>query len=185
MAASRALRCATPSPVSAEIMNVSRKAKRMLISAVSFKSDDRSTVSILLRTRIAGAFSFGNPGRIASTSSSTPLDASTSRPTRSASPAPPQAEVTIAWSRRRRGMKIPGVSTKMICAVPSIAMPRTRVRVVCTLRETIDTLLPTSAFSSVDLPALGAPINATKPQRVSVLCSLALMSPRATERPRG
>ena len=31
---------------------------------------------------------------------------------------------------------------------------------------TIDTLLPTRALMRVDLPALGAPINATKPQRV-------------------
>ena len=42
-------------------------------------------------------------------------------------------------------------------------MPRISERVVCTLRETIDTLDPTSAFNSVDLPALGAPIRATKP----------------------
>ena len=61
---------------------------------------------------------------------------------------------------------MPGVSTKMICALPSMTMPRTSVRVVCTLRDTIETLVPTSLLSSVDLPALGAPISATKPQRV-------------------
>src|SRR5262245_44469377 len=47
-------------------------------------------------------------------------------------------------------------------------MPRTRLRVVCTLRDTIDTLLPTSALMSVDLPTLGAPMSATKPQRVAL-----------------
>ena len=73
----------------------------------------------------------------------------------------------MARSSRRLGAKMPGVSTKMICAAPSMTMPRTSARVVCTLRETIDTLAPTSALSSVDLPALGAPISATKPQRVS------------------
>ena len=31
---------------------------------------------------------------------------------------------------RRRGAKIPGVSTKISCAAPSMAMPRTRIRVV-------------------------------------------------------
>src|SRR3954465_2376701 len=72
----------------------------------------------------------------------------------------------MARSSRRFGAKIPGVSMKMSCACPSIAMPRTSVRVVCTLGETIATLLPTSALVSVDLPALGAPIRATKPQRV-------------------
>ena len=74
---------------------------------------------------------------------------------------------TMARSSRRLGAKMPGVSTKMSCDSPSIAMPRMSARVVCTLRETMVTLEPTSALSSVDLPALGAPISATKPQRVS------------------
>src|SRR5438045_3366287 len=47
-----------------------------------------------------------------------------------------------------------------------MAMPRNSVRVVCTFGVTIATLLPTSALISVDLPALGAPISAMKPQRV-------------------
>ena len=50
----------------------------------------------------------------------------------------------MARSSRRFGAKMPGVSTKMICAAPSMAMPRTRLRVVCTLRETIETFAPTS-----------------------------------------
>src|SRR5689334_7030161 len=73
----------------------------------------------------------------------------------------------MARSSRRRGAKMPGVSTRMICEPPSITMPRISARVVCTLRETIVTLEPTSALTSVDLPTLGAPISATKPQRVS------------------
>ena len=104
---------------------------------------------------------------IASFSSSMPLRASISSTVRSASCAPPHAVVTMARSSRRLGAKIPGVSTKISCDAPSIAMPRTSMRVVCTLCETIETLEPTSALMSVDLPALGAPISATKPQRVS------------------
>src|SRR3954471_12684113 len=73
----------------------------------------------------------------------------------------------MARSRRRLGEKIPGVSTRMICALLSITMPRISARVVCTLRETIVTLEPTSALTSVDLPTLGAPIRATKPQAVA------------------
>src|ERR1041384_3334880 len=46
-------------------------------------------------------------------------------------------------------------------------MPRTSAGVVCTLRLTMETFEPTSALISVDLPAFGAPISATKPQRVS------------------
>src|SRR5580698_8918763 len=72
----------------------------------------------------------------------------------------------MARSSRRRGEKIPGVSTKISCAAPSMAMPRTNVRVVCTFGVTIEILAPTSALASVDLPTLGAPIRATKPQRV-------------------
>jgi hypothetical protein len=74
----------------------------------------------------------------------------------------------MARSSRRLGEKMPGVSTRMICALFSITMPRISARVVCTLRETIVTLEPTSALTSVDLPTLGAPISATKPQRVAV-----------------
>ena len=45
-----------------------------------------------------------------------------------------------------------------------MAMPRTGMRVVCTLGVTMATLEPTSALISVDLPALGAPMMAQKPQ---------------------
>src|SRR5262245_40221410 len=48
-----------------------------------------------------------------------------------------------------------------------MAMPRSKARVVCTLCDTIATLLPTSALISVDLPTLGAPISAMNPHRVS------------------
>ena len=71
----------------------------------------------------------------------------------------------MARSSRRFGAKMPGVSTRMIWALLSITMPRISARVVCTLRETMVTLEPTSALTSVDLPTFGAPISATKPQR--------------------
>src|SRR5262245_3524473 len=48
-------------------------------------------------------------------------------------------------------------------------MPRTGPRVVWALCVTIETFAPTSALISVDLPLFGAPISATKPQRVAVL----------------
>src|SRR5262249_29273960 len=62
------------------------------------------------------------------------------------------------------------VSTNMRCAPSAMAMPLISVRVVCTLGVTIETLAPTSALMSVDLPTLGAPISATNPQRCST-CS--------------
>src|SRR6185312_4876533 len=55
----------------------------------------------------------------------------------------------------------------MTWASPINAMPRTGPRVVCALCVTIETLAPTSALASVDLPLFGAPIRATNPQRVA------------------
>src|SRR5206468_8280650 len=81
--------------------------------------------------------------------------------------APVHAVSTMARSSRRFGAKMPGVSTKTNWALFSTRMPRISARVVCTLRETMVTLAPTSALTRVDLPTLGAPINATKPQRVA------------------
>src|SRR5688500_3281444 len=71
---------------------------------------------------------------------------------------------------------MPGVSTRMTWALPTIAMPRTGPRVVCALCVTMETLAPTSALVSVDLPLFGAPINATKPQRVASSVSSFLAS---------
>ena len=103
--------------------------------------------------------------RMPSRSSSRPLAASITSTMMSASCAPPQAASTMARSRRRLGSNSPGVSMKTSWLSPSVAMPRTGARVVCTLCETIATLAPTRELTSVDLPALGAPITATKPQR--------------------
>src|SRR3954465_9546455 len=105
-----------------------------------------------------------------------PALASSSTQTRSASWAPLQAVETMARSSRRFGAKMPGVSTRMICAPSSITMPRISARVVCTLRETMVTLEPTSALTRVDLPTLGAPISATKPHRVAAAAGPAMLS---------
>ena len=64
------------------------------------------------------------------------------------------------------GREQPGRVDEHDLRLPSTATPRTGARVVCALRETIDTFAPTSLLTSVDLPALGAPIRATKPQAV-------------------
>jgi hypothetical protein len=106
---------------------------------------------------------------IACAPSVSPRCASISRTMTSASEAPPQAALTMLRSSRRRGRKMPGVSTKTICAAPAIAIPRIRARVVCTLWVTMETFAPTIRFSSVDFPAFGSPIRATKPARVSVI----------------
>src|SRR5690606_767847 len=65
---------------------------------------------------------------------------------------------------------------KTICVSPWVAMPRTMARVVCTLWVTIDPLAPTNWFRSVDFPALGAPISATKPERVEAAAFSSFMA---------
>src|SRR5437016_8588727 len=147
-------------------MKVCSNFMRSLAACASAKSFSRGIRSILFSTRIFGCWTVASLFRIASASSSMPAFASSSTQTRSASWAPLQAVETMARSSLRLGEKIPGVSTRMIWALSSITMPRIRARVVCTLRETMVTLEPTSALTSVDLPTLGAPISATKPQRV-------------------
>src|SRR2546430_6040301 len=156
-----------PSPDSAEIIKVSSNFRRSLAAFASASSFSRGTRSILLITRILGCATLASVVRMVSASLSMPSLASSSTQTRSASCAPVHAVSTMARSSRRFGAKMPGVSTSTSCALFSTRMPRISARVVCTLRETIVTLAPTSAFTSVDLPTLGAPISATKPQRVA------------------
>src|SRR4029450_10813087 len=152
-------------------MKVASNAAALLAASASASSTSLATTSILLRISNLGGFTSPSRDKICSASSSIPLRASIMTPTRSASCAPPHAVVTIARSRRRRGEKIPGVSTKISCERPSIVMPRTSARVVCTLCDMMLTFDPTSALSNVDLPALGAPISAMKPHLVSLACS--------------
>src|SRR5215469_12905706 len=64
---------------------------------------------------------------------------------------------------------IPGVSIKTICASGRVTTPWMEVRVVCGLSATIATFCPTSAFSSVDLPAFGSPTSDTNPERNGLL----------------
>src|SRR5712692_1773442 len=157
----------TPSRLSAEIMKVVSKGTRSFAARANVSRPGFSTKSILLRINSLGWRTSRNRSSVAAISSSRPRRASIRRPARSASCATPHAVVTMARSSRRRGAKMPGVSMNTSCAGPSIAMPRTSARVVCTLWLTIETLVPTSALMSVDLPALGAPISAMKPQRVA------------------
>src|SRR5580700_5198823 len=147
-------------------MKVEANAMRSLRVWVSVNSAGFSTRSTLLSTSTLAERTSPSVRRIASSSSCRPLCASINSATISASWVEPQAVATMARSSRRPGEKIPGVSTKMSCATPSMAMPRTSVRVVCTFGVTIEILAPTSALANVDLPTLGAPISATKPQRV-------------------
>src|SRR5437868_11898912 len=148
-------------------MKVCSNFMRALADCASASNFSRGIRSILFSTKIFGCLTMASLLRIASASSSMPALASSSTQTRSASWAPLQAVDTMARSRRRFGEKMPGVSTRMIWALSSITMPRISARVVCTLRETIVTLEPTSALTRVDLPTFGAPISATKPQLVA------------------
>ena len=65
------------------------------------------------------------------------------------------------------GLWMPGVSTNTTWASGRLSTPRTCVRVVCGLSETMLTLCPQMALSSVDLPTLGRPTSVTKPERIA------------------
>src|SRR4051794_19776096 len=65
-----------------------------------------------------------------------------------------------------RGRCTPGRSTSTSCHSGVVATPRIARRVVWGLSETIATLRPTIALTSVDLPTFGRPASATKPDRL-------------------
>ena len=149
-------------------MKVLVKGKAMFASSAKDSRASALTLSILLMAKATcppeGKRS-RRPAMMALAPSVRPRLASISKTITSASAAPPQAAATMERSSLRRGRKMPGVSTNTICEAPCIAMPRIRVRVVCTLWVTIDTLAPTILLIRVDLPAFGSPIRATKPAR--------------------
>src|ERR1035441_9324739 len=64
-----------------------------------------------------------------------------------------------------RGRCRPGVSTMISWASGRCTMPRIARRVVCGRLLVIATLVPTSAFISVDLPTFGRPAKQAKPDR--------------------
>ena len=64
--------------------------------------------------------------------------------------------------RRESGRWMPGVSIRITRASGRCTIPRMRFRVVCATGVTIDTFAPTSALTSVLLPAFGLPTTATK-----------------------
>ena len=159
----------TPSPVRAEMKNTSSNralpfssgppvpARRPAAAPWAVSSTLLST-RILRSGRWLSASEDAAPGSRAAS-----CGASTTSRIASASCAPSQAAATIARSSRRLGSNRPGVSARMIWVsaspVFSSAMPISRARVVCALGLTIATFWPTSALTSVDLPALGAPMH--------------------------
>jgi hypothetical protein len=89
--------------------------------------------------------------------------ASTTRHTTST---PVTASVAVSFSRVPRvvfGLWIPGVSTNTTCASGRFSTPRTWLRVVWGLSETMLTLTPRMRLSSVDFPTFGRPTNVTSP----------------------
>src|SRR4051794_5307354 len=148
-------------------MKVAAKANRSVIAAIRGSARSTAVVSILLITRNARRRSRASCRSAISPFASRPFFTSSTSSTRSASAMPAEAAFTIAVSSRRLGAaKIPGVSTNSTWVLSTMVIPITRRRVVWTLGETIETLVPTSWLSRVDLPTFGAPMMATKPARV-------------------
>src|ERR1044071_796218 len=79
-----------------------------------------------------------------------------------------------AWVARRLRVRCstlraracwPGASTNTNWQPGCVTMPVTRWRVVCGLRETIESFWPTRRFSRLDLPVFGRPASPIVPQR--------------------
>src|SRR5690606_12566535 len=71
---------------------------------------------------------------------------------------------------------MPGVSSSTIWAAGRWTTPMIRWRVVWALSETMATVRPTSRFTRVDLPTVGRPMTATKPERNSCSCPRGLVA---------
>ncbi len=86
--------------------------------------------------------------------------------TASASPMACSTRRCMRSVMRSRGRWTPGRSTRTSCQSSPVAIPRTSRLVVWGLSETMATFSPTSRLTSVDLPELGRPASAMKPERV-------------------
>lgn len=78
---------------------------------------------------------------------------------------------------------MPGVSSNTNWAVARVRMPRRRWRVVWATGEVMATLCPTNRLSRVDLPTLGRPIRATKPERYPGVGGATVWSPLIVKDP--
>ncbi len=155
--AARSLRRFGPTPE----RTLRSRARRAQPPASSWcRTCDRDTASTLLTTQIDGPET-----RPATKRSPFPRGAVASTTIRFRS-TPSRARAAVWLSRspsRVRGLWIPGVSTKTTWASGRVSTPRTTMRVVCATGEVIDTLWPRMVLSRVDLPTLGRPTRATKP----------------------
>ena len=91
--------------------------------------------------------------------------AGTQKPITSTSVSVDRTRLSSRSPSRVRGRCRPGVSTMISCASGRCTMPRMARRVVCGRLLVIATLVPTSAFISVDLPTFGLPTKQAKPDR--------------------
>src|SRR6266851_9412669 len=153
----------TPSPVAADTGKYSLMAREA--AAWSWRRTcPGEAASTLLTTRMAGP-----PAGMRAATHWSPRPngavASITRTTTSTSSAACRAESLSRVPSNVRGRWIPGVSTNTICASGRLSTPRTWVRVVWGLSDTIETLVPSIRFSSVDLPTFGRPTRVTNPDR--------------------
>ena len=127
-------------------------------------SPRRFTMSSLLAIKSVGMLLLSSDTTLSSAMLERP--ASTTNSTKSTSLTAP---CTVLLSERFKALPCrvwkPGVSTKTNCTSPRVRMPVMRWRVVCALREVMLIFWPTRALSRVDLPTLGLPTIAIKPQR--------------------
>ena len=145
----------------------SSKSPMALVSTRALATCSRPAMSILFTAASATGHASSTQRPTKASPGPTPAAASTTRTATSTSDRVPRARLFSRSPSSVRGRCTPGVSTKTIWYPPVVRMPRTARRVVWGRSLTMATFPPHSALTSVDLPVLGRPATATKPERKS------------------
>ena len=159
---SRSSRVSRPFPVTAEVGTTWSKPNSLMDSSRG-SSCSGPTRSTLFTARNRGQAMAAMSARMAR-SPSPMCWASTTASTASTPSRASVALFTMYWPSLVRGLCKPGVSTNTICQSARVATPKILVRVVWGRSDTMATFSPTKAFIRLDLPTLGRPTMATKPE---------------------
>ena len=157
----------TPEPVRAETGNTSASSPKSAAACSAATVRGWSRRSILLTATTTGTVLRESASAIQrSPAPPTPCSPLTTISAASASRSSCSTRCCMRRVSSSRGRCTPGRSVSTSCTSSRVATPRIARRVVWGLSETIATLRPTIALTSVDLPTFGRPASATKPDRV-------------------
>ena len=152
----------------ARYCSISGSSSRLVLQQVDLVEHQHAPASAAFRTRSSAcAVLLARTARVASARNSS----------RSRSSSAARTVSIMRLLMRRVGLVDARACPRRRPAPPaSVSTPWMDVRVVCGLSATMATFVPTSAFSSVDLPAFGRPRMETNPDRNPALAARSLHS---------